>query len=219
MLSACGHHPATPSAESARETRLSREPWRPQQTSLSPTSSVHTPLADAARAGRATKPRAHDCWCSRSASTGSSRARAPPQPGVQPGGDVQRSGGGQARRRRSSEAGAGRLARSETKVIKQSESFSLTLQVEEPSVLAFRWSSVTDGPPRQPRPWCTAHGPTHALSPRMLSLSLSPARSLSQARRARRGMASVDLAPQEAEAPYRAALTPTLTLTLTLTLT
>ena len=48
----------------------------------------------------------------------------------------------------SSEAGklGGLTLRSEGKVIKQSESFSLTLQVEEPSVLAFRWSSVTDGP-------------------------------------------------------------------------
>ena len=48
----------------------------------------------------------------------------------------------------SSEAGklGGLTLRSEGKVIKQSQTFSLTLQVEEPSVLAFRWSSVTDGP-------------------------------------------------------------------------
>ena len=40
----------------------------------------------------------------------------------------------------------GLTLRSEGKHIKPSQSFSLTLAVEEPSVLAFRWSSVTDGP-------------------------------------------------------------------------
>ena len=95
----------------------------------------------------------------------------------------------------SSEAGklGGLTLRSEGKVIKQSESFSLTLQVEEPSVLAFRWSSVTDGPlhfsatitgaPRRPpeRIACSL-SPLHALS---LTHTHTPARSLSQARRAR----------------------------------
>ncbi len=40
----------------------------------------------------------------------------------------------------------GLTLRSEGKRLKPSDSFSLTLEVEEPSVLAFRWSSVTDGP-------------------------------------------------------------------------
>ena len=80
----------------------------------------------------------------------------------------------------SSEAGklGGLTLRSEGKVIKQSESFSLTLQVEEPSVLAFRWSSVTDGP---------------------LHFSATITGTEGQGG----GMASVDLAPQEARPAYR----------------
>ena len=80
----------------------------------------------------------------------------------------------------SSEAGklGGLTLRSEGKVIKQSQTFSLTLQVEEPSVLAFRWSSVTDGP-----------------------LHFSAAITGTDGQGG--GMASVDLAPQEARATYR----------------
>jgi len=68
----------------------------------------------------------------------------------------------------------GLTLRSEGKHIKPSQTFSLTLDVEEPSVLAVRWTSVTDGP-----------------------LHFSAAIAGAD------GQAGADLAPQEPRAMYR----------------
>ena len=87
----------------------------------------------------------------------------------------------------SSEAGklGGLTLRSEGKVIKQSQTFSLTLQVEEPSVLAFRWSSVTDGPLHFSAAITGADVAAQHRSPGWRMPPPSPPRSPSQARTAR----------------------------------
>ena len=105
----------------------------------------------------------------------------------------------------SSEAGklGGLTLRSEGKVIKQSQTFSLTLQVEEPSVLAFRWSSVTDGPLHFSAAITGADVAAQRRWPGWRMPPPSPPPTLTGTDGQGGGMASVDLAPQEPRATYR----------------